>query len=226
MRGAAQIPSADSVPSFQQRLLEPVSGPLPRERRLAGQVVPIDRSPDAFILVAELQGCGSGILGLQCMRTRVGSAQRFNADFLVIVTPVVSWPSPLWGASGGARSGCSMSWPPKAHICVSSDSSVARGIANRAGAGKLKQLKDTQLWAQQLLGKGRASMGTVPRISNSANARVHACTAQVMEYHLVRVVAEVPPDSSVFGRGGDPIVVLSNCAFVAPLRRTTTCPDA
>lgn len=44
-----------------------------------------------------------------------------------------------------------------------------------AGAGKLKHLTVKQLRAQQLVGMGRASIGRLPRTSNSADALTHTC---------------------------------------------------
>ena len=82
------------------------------------------------------------------------------------------------------------------------DSSAARGIASRAGVGKMKHLQVRQLWIQEVVREGRASVSWIPRCNNSADVLTHPCTGMQMREHLHRVGVEVRPEACSSVRGG------------------------
>ena len=65
------------------------------------------------------------------------------------------------------------------HICSDlacfCDSSAARGIASRAGVGKMKHLAVRQLWIQEKVREGRVAVSWISRGQNSADALTHPC---------------------------------------------------
>ena len=62
--------------------------------------------------------------------------------------------------------------PASLNLCT--DSSAARGVTLRTGAGKLKHLSLKQLWLQELVGDGRIRVSKVPRELNPSDAFTHA----------------------------------------------------
>lgn len=68
-----------------------------------------------------------------------------------------------------------------------SHSFAARGIASRAGSGKLDHLLVKHLWTQDLVNNRRATIGRVPWLLNSADALTHPCTEATLAEHLARV---------------------------------------
>ena len=58
-------------------------------------------------------------------------------------------------------------------LCLSTDSSAARGIVMRRGPGKVKHLRVRQLWVQELFGARHLKRCKIPRSLNSAGPFTH-----------------------------------------------------
>ena len=56
-------------------------------------------------------------------------------------------------------------------VCI--DSSAAKGIAARTGAGEIKHLEAKQLWVQGLVSSKRIAVTKIPRASNISDALTH-----------------------------------------------------
>ena len=67
------------------------------------------------------------------------------------------------------------------------DSSAARGIQLRAGAGRIRHLELKQLWVQDLVAKGKVSVHWLPRRDNPADALTHACSTREFNQAWSRV---------------------------------------
>jgi hypothetical protein len=95
-------------------------------------------------------------------------------------------------------------WQSASQVECFCDSSAARGIAHRTGVGRMKHLQVRQLWVQEQLRLGRASVAWIPRGDNSADALTHPCSEGQLLEHLRRVgVAVVRSDPcSESARGG------------------------
>ena len=80
------------------------------------------------------------------------------------------------------------------HICeelgmtvalkVRTDSSAARGVCQREGAGKIKHLAVKQLWTQEKETQGELEVLKVPRESNWADLMTHHWSRAEGEKHL------------------------------------------
>ena len=55
-----------------------------------------------------------------------------------------------------------------------SDSSAAKGILTRTGAGPVKHLSVKQLWVQEKVSKREVNVTKIPRAINTADACTHA----------------------------------------------------
>ena len=81
------------------------------------------------------------------------------------------------------------------------DSSAARGTASRAGVGRMKHLGVRQLWVQEKVREGRATVSWLSRCQNSPDALTHPCGAPRMQGHLCHVRVEVRPELESSSRG-------------------------
>ena len=55
-------------------------------------------------------------------------------------------------------------------VSVSTDSSAAKGIANRRGLGKLRHIELSELWVQDLIAKGRITVYKINASENSSES--------------------------------------------------------
>ena len=71
-------------------------------------------------------------------------------------------------------------------LCIQSrcDSSAARGILQRAGAGRIRHLELRHLWVQDLVARGEAGIRWIPRSTNPADVLTHQCVRQDFGYKL------------------------------------------
>jgi hypothetical protein len=95
-------------------------------------------------------------------------------------------------------------WKLPSSIACFCDSSAARGIAGRVGVGKMKHLQVKQLWIQEQVALGRATVAWVPRSKNPADCLTHPCTETQMTEHLSLAGVRVRSDALVAAsaRGG------------------------
>ena len=63
------------------------------------------------------------------------------------------------------------------------DSSAARGILTRAGAGRVRHLELIQLWVQEHVADGKVRVQWLPRKQNPADALIHGCTKVDLARH-------------------------------------------
>ena len=97
----------------------------------------------------------------------------------------------------------SQEWDGPATVVCFCDSSAARGIASRQGVGRIKHLEVRQLWVQEQVARGRASVQWLPRKANAADVLTHPCTEEQMTGHLARVsVFAVRVNAGALTRGG------------------------
>ena len=61
------------------------------------------------------------------------------------------------------------------------------GALCRVGVGRIKHLEVKQLWVQEQIQRGRASVQWLPRKANSADVLTHSCTVEQGKDHLARV---------------------------------------
>ena len=55
-------------------------------------------------------------------------------------------------------------------VAVSTDSSAAKGIANRRGLGKLRHIELNELWIQESIAKGRMAIYKISGTENGADS--------------------------------------------------------
>ena len=55
-------------------------------------------------------------------------------------------------------------------VAVSTDSSAAKGIANRRGLGKVRHIELSELWVQDQVSKGRVTMHKISGPENSSDS--------------------------------------------------------
>ena len=55
-------------------------------------------------------------------------------------------------------------------ISLSTDSSAAKGIANRRGLGKMRHIELSELWVQDRVAKGQITIWKIPGIENSSDS--------------------------------------------------------
>jgi len=93
-------------------------------------------------------------------------------------------------------------WGLSSAVACFCDSSAARGIANRVGVGKMKHLQVKQLWIQEQVRLGRATVAWIPRRLNAADALTHPCTEAQLTDLLKKVGVRVRSDGGTSARGG------------------------
>ena len=71
-------------------------------------------------------------------------------------------------------------------LSISTDSSAAKGICCRRGAGKVKHLETRQLWVQDLIADGRVNIFKIPRSANSSDLFTHNWLRVDGQRHLER----------------------------------------
>ena len=86
-------------------------------------------------------------------------------------------------------------------VAVSSDSSAAKGIANRRGIGKVRHIELSELWVQDQVAKGRITVYKIDGSENSSDSLTkHSCSeriAQTMRHcnqHIVSGRHEIMPE--------------------------------
>ena len=63
-------------------------------------------------------------------------------------------------------------------VSVSTDSSAAKGIANRRGLGKLRHIELSELWVQDLIAKGRITVYKINGNENSSDSLTKHSTGE------------------------------------------------
>ena len=69
-------------------------------------------------------------------------------------------------------------------LCIYTDSSAARGVVQRQGAGKVKHLSVRQLWVQEREARKELTVCKVPREKNWADLLTHHATAPEASRYL------------------------------------------
>ena len=67
---------------------------------------------------------------------------------------------------------------------LSLDSSAAKGICHRRGAGKVKHLEVKQLWLQEKVMSKEIKMIKIPRADNPSDCLTHYWTAKDVSHHF------------------------------------------
>ena len=75
---------------------------------------------------------------------------------------------------------------------VLTDSTAAKGILHRQGAGKVKHLECRQLWVQEVISRKEVSCVKTPRELNPADALTHHWSAKDGEKHIKAMGCETP----------------------------------
>ena len=94
-------------------------------------------------------------------------------------------------SEGLGVSGVCEEWCLGSELACFCDSSAARGIASRAGVGRMKHLEVRQLWVQEKVREGRVTVSWLSRCQNSADVLTHPCSASQMKEHLCHAGVEV-----------------------------------
>ena len=55
-------------------------------------------------------------------------------------------------------------------VSLSTDSSAAKGIANRRGLGKMRHIELSELWVQDRVAKGQITIWKIPGVENSSDS--------------------------------------------------------
>ena len=83
----------------------------------------------------------------------------------------------VMGMSEGLQvSGVREEWCLGSELACFSDSSAARGIASRAGVGRMKHLEVRQLWVQEKVRESRATVSWLSRCQNTADVLTQRIT--------------------------------------------------
>ena len=68
------------------------------------------------------------------------------------------------------------------HVVVSTDSSAAKGIANRRGLGKLRHIELSELWIQDQIARGRITVYKIDGSENSSDSLTkHSCGERIAQ---------------------------------------------
>ena len=68
------------------------------------------------------------------------------------------------------------------HVAVSTDSSAAKGIANRRGLGKLRHIELSELWVQDQIARGRITVYKIDGSENSSDSLTkHSCGERIAQ---------------------------------------------
>ena len=73
---------------------------------------------------------------------------------------------------------------------IFTDSSAARGIVQRQGAGRVKHLECRQLWVQEVMSRKDVVCLKIPREQNPADALTHHWTIEDGQRHLQDIGVE------------------------------------
>ena len=66
------------------------------------------------------------------------------------------------------------------HVAVSTDSSAAKGIANRRGLGKVRHIELSELWVQDQIARGRITVYKIDGSENSSDSLTkHSCGERI-----------------------------------------------
>ena len=93
-------------------------------------------------------------------------------------------------------------WGLPSTVSCFCDSSAARGIASRVGVGRMKHLQVRQLWIQEQVRQGRATVSWMPRNDNLADVLTHPCSENQLCELLRKVGVWVRSDAEASARGG------------------------
>ena len=74
------------------------------------------------------------------------------------------------------------------------DSSAARGILNRSGAGRVRHLELRHLWVQDHVAQGTVVTQWIPRATNPADVLTHKCNRQDFSTKLRQLGATQRPN--------------------------------
>ena len=67
-------------------------------------------------------------------------------------------------------------------VAVSTDSSAAKGIANRRGLGKLRHIELSELWVQDQIARGRITVYKIDGSENSSDSLTkHSCGERIVQ---------------------------------------------
>ena len=68
------------------------------------------------------------------------------------------------------------------HVAVSTDSSAAKGIANRRGLGKVRHIELSELWVQDQIAKGQITVYKIDGSENSSDSLTkHSCGERIAQ---------------------------------------------
>ena len=73
------------------------------------------------------------------------------------------------------------------NIDLLTDSSAAKGIANRRGLGKVRHLETNQLWIQERVAKGDITVHKVAGVDNLADALTKYVTKDELNWHSEKI---------------------------------------
>ena len=68
------------------------------------------------------------------------------------------------------------------HVVISTDSSAAKGIANRRGLGEVRHIELSELWVQDQVAKGRITIYKIDGSENSSDSLTkHSCGDRISQ---------------------------------------------